>query len=45
MIRVNKNTAEIVIFVPDVCNICAFCVHVRCAPTRGSYSPEHGDIP
>ena len=33
------------IFVPDVCNFCAFCVHVWCAPTRVSYSPEHGDIP
>ena len=33
------------IFVPDVCYFCAFCVHVRCAPTCGSYSPKHGDIP
>ena len=45
MMRDSKNTAEIMIFVPDVCNFCAFCVHVRCAPTCGSYSSEHGNNP
>ena len=30
---------------PDVCYFCASCVHVWYAPTCGSYSPEHGDIP
>ena len=41
----SQNTAENMIFVPDVRNFCAFCVHVRCAPTCGSYSPKHGDVP
>ena len=45
MMRDSKNTAEIMIFVHDVCYFCAFCVHVRCAPTCESYSPKHGDVP
>ena len=43
MMRHSQNTAEIMIFVPNVCNFCAFCVHVRGVPTCGSESPEHGD--
>ena len=45
MMRHSQNTAEIMNFVPDVFYFCAICVHVICAPTCGSYSPEHGDIP
>ena len=43
MLRHSQNTAENMIFVPDALNFCAFCVHVWCATTCGSYSPKHGD--
>ena len=45
MLRDSQNTAKIGIFVPDVFIFCAFCVYVWCAPTRGSYSHEVGDVP
>ena len=45
IMRDSQNANEIKIFVPDVFYFCAICVHVICAPTCGSYSPEHGDIP
>ena len=40
-----QKAQKFTIFVPDVWHFCACCVHVRCAPTCGSYSPEHGDVP
>ena len=45
MVQHSQNTYENTIFVPDVCNFCAFCVHVPGASTCGSYSPKHGDNP
>ena len=45
IMRDSQNANEIKIFVPDVFYFCAICVHVICASTCGSYSPEHGDVP
>ena len=45
MMRDSKSTDEIMIFLSDVCNFCALCVHLRCASKCGYYSPENEDNP